>query len=353
MFIKRIYKIFKNYYFNNLVNLHTSKEIHGFMVLEINYLCDLQYVLNQCIKHYSHVALNSNINLTSSEKVFLIMIQDFLSLIEERYSLERKAKFIVMDICAEYQKNYNTFLLFAEPVISKIQQNEIVSDFLVNCADEQTYYAGDVIKLVVGEISDLKKIDLVMFNTDFDQQNSKIVLKIKNYIETIDGAHMIYKEKESKIIVKIGKVVINIILNPDVYKTYLFTIDTIMIRVSDGWVFDELLAMNDLYDKKLNVTLKWYMEVDDAIVDNRFSHDATYNHILQKQLCENKIPRAQLNILHQQFISVDDVILFFKYSKLYDSKPKLKRFMKDTFNYKFNYGKFKDFNMLELIEYII
>ena len=75
MFIKRIYKIFKNYYFNNLVNLHTSKELHGFMVLEVNYLCDLQYILNHCIKHYSHVALNSNINLTSSEKVFLIMIQ--------------------------------------------------------------------------------------------------------------------------------------------------------------------------------------------------------------------------------------------------------------------------------------
>ena len=121
----------------------------------------------------------------------------------------------------------------------------------------------------------------------------------------------------------------------------------------DVKTFDELLAMNDLYDKKLNVTLKWYMEVDDAIVDNRFSHDARYNHILQKQLCENKIPRTQLNKLHQQFMSVDDVILFFKYSKLYDSKPKLKRFMKDTFNYKFNYGKFKDFNMLELIEYII
>ena len=341
MFIQSITRDLQEYYFRNLVNLNTSKDL--IRIMKSDYIkannttmFGFRHILDTITAHYSYVALELNLKLSSAENVFLIMVQDVYSFLEEQYTPHKKARIVVFQKLNDYQRDYNTFCMQAEPVLYKIMNDPIISNFFDNIANDQTYIYGEVIRLINGDIDNLEVIELRMYN----MTSTKLKEKFEAYALTIESKCKIHIDVFDVAHITIGKRRFNVKFDIDLRQDVLYTIDQISINVSTMVVSDPFFAMSDLKNKIIRTTYAF-----DALSDPLLTQH--YMGTLKDATNEQKV------YLRKLYIKSQDVLKFFKYSKTYKSQKKIRKFMKDAFRLKVVKGKIQDYELLETLEYLI
>ena len=105
-------------------------------------------------------------------------------------------------------------------------------------------------------------------------------------------------------------------------------------------VSDPFFCMSDLANKVIRTTHAFNALCDPLLTPHYLGtlKDAT---------------REQKDYLRKLYIRNDDLLKFFKYSKVYKSQTKTRKFMKDAFRLRAVRNKFTDFELLDTLEYLI
>lgn len=326
MLINLLFRKLKNFYYTNMLEHKVLVEIYKYNKVTKDELLD---ICNLNINYFETYSKLEKKDLSSSDKLFLVMTQDILNFL----NLNRSSPVALNDIINDYYAGKDALDERCKYVYLEILKLEAVSEIVNSVLDINSYFHGNIIQYISGNISKLNIIEIISFDP-VDTIRNKLIKLIP---PTIYGEKKINKFKiennKITIIYKNTQFIINCI-NPMAYDKCLFdfTIETIMVNVATGEIKDNEYAVYELYNRFLNPCSNLY-EYNSSVV-----HKWNYTK-------ERKYRNAFISI------SPKIIIKYFKYSEHYKSQKKLKRFMKNALMY--NHKKFSGQQLLDMVEYFL
>lgn len=326
MLLQELFCKLKNFYYKNLSEHQILAPIYKFNQITKD---ELISACNVNIEFFEMRAKSTQNGLNANEKFFLMLTQDIL-----RFLSSHKYDAIIIDDINLYNSSKTLFSEVSFQAYTSLMNKEAISEVTNAICNDNSYFHGDIIRFSEGSIKDLQKVEIIVYENAQSVREKLDKLfpprlegepKVNTFrcVQT-DGKPIKFelKYKGVKFIIKC--------LNQEIpLKDYFdFTVETILLHIGTGVINDPYYAIYDLE--------KRYLEPCNNI------YDLGLNKFLTK---------ADAYRWSCQTIDPYMITKFYKYSKYYKSRKKLKRFMRNAVI--INHEKFNGQQLLDVFEYLI
>lgn len=327
MFLNLLFSRLKNFYYKNMVNDHpTLKEVYKFNRVTKEELLE---ICNISSAYFEQYALNKE-TVGTNEKFFLVMVLDILGFLNSH-----KYQAIAVEDINIYNEAKHDFGERCLEIHNKLMDVNGVYDMVNIVCNSNSYFHGDVIRFTEGIIKNLNRIDILIFDT-LENISLKLDTLFAKLDKDGDAYHYVFREdnkQQYEISFKGTKFFLNVVdlSNYDtVYDIEYFdyTVESLMIHIGTGVLNDKFYSMFELASKYLIPGKDIYRPIFCSFATTNYNYHLALN-----------------------TIDTNMIIKFFKYSKHYKSKRKLKRFMRMAMM--LNAQKFTGQQLLNMTEYLI
>lgn len=326
MLLQELFCKLKNFYYKNLSEHKLLAAVYKFNRVTKD---ELIKACNVNIEFFELRAKSTQNGLNANEKFFILMTQDILGFLNSH-----KYEAMIIDDINTYNSAKALFSEVSFQAYTSIMNNETIAEVVNTLCYNNSYFHGDIIRFSEGMIKNLQKVEIIVYA---DAQDVKDKLD-KLFPPRLDGEKKINtfrcvqtEGKPIKFELKYkGVKFIIICLNQEIPLTdyFDFTVETILLHIGTGVIFDPYYALYDL-DKK-------YLEPCKNIYDLGLGNFAT---------------KADMYRWSCQTIDPYMITKYYKYSKHYKSRKKLKRFMRNAVI--INHKKFNGQQLLAVFEYLM
>ena len=325
MFLNLLFSKLKNFYYKNMVNEHpTLMEVYKFNRVTKD---ELIQVCNISLEYFD---VYDKEKISTNEKFFLVMIMDILGFLNSH-----KYQATVLENINIYNDAKHDFNERCMDIHNKALNINGVEEIVNIVCNSNSYFHGDLVRFTEGLITDLRRIDILIFDS-LENISKKLDILFAKCDSDGEAYHYVFRsenKQQYEITYKGTKFFINVVdlSNFDTeynIEYFDYTVESILIHIGTGEVNDKYYAIYEIASKYLMPSTNIYKPIHDRIVTTNYN----YNHALLT-------------------IEPSMIIKYFKYSKHYKSTKKLKRFMRMALI--LNTGKFTGQQLLNMAEYLI